>query len=377
MKLSNPSGPSGQRPRAAHPLLGANPATLLAAFRHSGGIPPSSLPLAGAATVSALARWPFTLLEHLWVSTREKRRRELPAPVFIVGHWRSGTTHLYSLLTQSQRFAYVSPLATGLPWDFLVLGRVLRPLLKRAMPANRFIDQMEVRPDSPQEDEVALANMQPLSFFQGLYFPRRFWAHFDAGVFFSECSAEQIKQWQRAARLFLEKVAIDQPGHRVLIKNPVYTSRVDLLKTMWPDAQFIHIYRNPYMVFQSTRHFYRKLLPELALQEYQHLDIDRIVLDTYPRLMDRVLEESRALPAGSFSEVAFEELEQSPLKELKRIYQELGWTTFESDRPAFEAHMEANRGYQKNAYRFPPEDNRKVERHWGYYIQHLGYDRAP
>ncbi len=349
-------------------------ATLASTLYRSGGLPASSLPHAGAALGSALLRAPFTWGEHFWVASQRKRRQQMPAPVFIVGHWRSGTTHLYSLLAQSRGFAYVSPLAAGLPWDFLVLGRLLRPLLHRAMPANRFIDRVEVRPDSPQEDEVGLANMQDLSFFHAIYFPRRFREHFGAGIFFSGCSQARIKRWQRAARLFLEKVALDQPDRRVLIKNPVYTSRVALLKAMWPEAKFIHIYRSPYRVFPSTRHFYRKLLAELALQDYQHVDIDRLVLETYPPLMDRVLEETRDLPEGSFSEISFEAVEERPLEELQRIYRELDWTGFEEDRPAFEAYLEANRSYQKNVYAMAEEDIQKVERYWGKYIRHLGYD---
>ena len=51
-----------------------------------------------------------------------------PPPIFLLGHWRSGTTHLYNLLGQGD-FAYVDPIAAGLPWEFLTLGRWLRPLL--------------------------------------------------------------------------------------------------------------------------------------------------------------------------------------------------------------------------------------------------------
>ena len=361
-------------PRLFHPLMGANPATLFRVLRANGGVPLSRTPHATLAMLASLARWPFTAYERVRVAGWRRRRGGTPAPVFIVGHWRSGTTHLYSLLARSPRFAYVPPLAVGLPWDFLVLGAALRPLLERALPADRFIDQVAVNPDSPQEDEIALANMQALSFYHGLYFPRRFRKNFEAGVFFDGCDAGEVAAWQDAMRLFLDKVSLQQPGRRVLIKNPVYTARVAMLRKMWPDAKFIHIYRNPYVVFQSTRNFYRALFAELALQPPDDVDVDALILDAYPRMMNAVLEDTRSLPEGQFAELRFEEFEQRPLEEAERIYRTLDLEDFETDRPAFEAYLGATRGYRKNQYRFPEEDIERVSCRWGEFVQRWEYE---
>jgi hypothetical protein len=353
--------------------MGANPATLLKVLGRNGPLPPSRWPHAALALAASLARTPFTAYERAHVRRHREEARAMPAPIFIVGHWRSGTTHLYSLLARSSRFAYVSPLAVGLPWDFLVMGRLLRPLLERALPKDRFIDRMAVNPDSPQEDEIALASMQAVSFYHGLYFPRRFRQNFDAGIFFDGCRGKEIRRWQEALRLFLEKIALEQPGRRVLIKNPVYTARVGMLQAMWPDAKFIHIYRNPYVVFQSTRNFYRKLLPEFALQPHDQVDTDRTILEAYPRMMDALLTDTAQLPEGSFAEVCFETFEQQPLAEAERIYRTLGLEGFEADEPAFRDYLKATGNYRKNAYSYPPEDNRLVEQHWGHFIRRWGY----
>ena len=360
-------------PRLFHPLMGANLGTLMRVLKANGGVPPSRWPHAALAILAALGRWPFTAYESRRLAAWRREQGPTPAPVFIVGHWRSGTTHLYSLLARSPRFAYVPPLAVGLPWDFLVLGAALRPLLERALPANRFIDQVAVNPDSPQEDEIALANMQPLSFYHGLYFPRRFRENFEAGVFFDGCDDRAIDGWREAMELFMAKVGLQQPGRRVLIKNPVYTARVAMLRRMWPDARFIHIYRNPYVVFQSTRNFYRALFEELALQPAEQADVDSLILDSYPRMMNAVLEDTRTLPEDQFVELRFEDFEQHPLEEAERIYRTLGLPGFEDDRPAFEAYLSSTRGYRKNSYRFPPDDLQRVERHWGEFLRRWDY----
>lgn len=47
---------------------------------------------------------------------------------------------------------------------------------------------------------------------------------------------------------------------RMLIKSPVHTSRVKLLLTLFPEAQFIYIHRHPYQVFQSATHMAGRFL---------------------------------------------------------------------------------------------------------------------
>ncbi|MCH8200163.1 MAG: sulfotransferase, partial [Chloroflexi bacterium] len=71
-------------------------------------------------------------------------------PIFILGHWRSGTTHLYNIMSRAEHFHTVSPFATALPWDFLSLTRLFGPALAKALPEGRYIDNIPVAPDSPQ-----------------------------------------------------------------------------------------------------------------------------------------------------------------------------------------------------------------------------------
>ncbi|MEM9783608.1 MAG: sulfotransferase, partial [Pseudomonadota bacterium] len=78
----------------AHPLSGADLGTLARVFRDGGGADRALASMAIFA--AAAARMPFSLAERAFV--------QLPAadvdgpPLFILGHWRSGTTHLYNLL---------------------------------------------------------------------------------------------------------------------------------------------------------------------------------------------------------------------------------------------------------------------------------------
>jgi len=354
-------------PRLLHPLMGADLGTLARVLGRNG-FGAAQLPHVALAVSTALARSPLTLLEGVLYG----RPVEMPPPVFIVGHWRSGTTFLYNLLSKSPEFAYVSPIATGLPWDYLTVGRSLRPLLEKLLPAGRYIDRVAVEPDSPQEDEIALANMQTVSFYHALYFPKHFREQFDAGIFFDGCTPEQIARWQRVARVFFSKL-YRESGKWLLIKNPVYTARVALLRELFPGAKFVHIYRNPYIVFQSMRNFYRALFAQLALQPYDRVDVDAVILDTYPRMMDALDADTAGLPPETFVELRFEDFETDPLAYVERIYRQLDLGEFAAVRPTFARYLDSQKTYRKNRYPFAAADNQLVRDRWGKYCDRWGY----
>jgi len=356
-----------------HPLMGADLATLARVLGRAGRPRGDAVPMLAAALGSSIGRLPFSLAERGWTAARTGGRQP-PAPVFIVGHWRSGTTHLYNVLSRDPRFGYVTPLATGMPWDFLLLGSMLRPLLERLVPSERLIDKVPVTPDAPQEDEIALASMQTLSFYHGIYFPRRLGAWFDRGVFFEGASQREVERWCRRMRYFVAKLTLAQGGRPLLIKNPVYSARIALLREMWPDARFIHIHRNPWIVFQSTRNFYRKLLPALALQDHDDVDIDEHVLSRYPRMMQTLVDDLVQVPRDKAVEVRFEQFEREPLAVLERIYRTLGIEGFEEVRPTFEDYLGTVDNYRKNRYGFRQVDIDRVAHRWSRFIERWEYE---
>lgn len=357
-----------------HPLSGSNVATLARVIWENGGVSPRRLPQAATAVAAALGRWPLSTAERVLVAHRLRRAGPMPTPVFVVGHWRSGTTHLYNILSKGG-FGYVSPLAAGLPWDLLGLVAMCRPILERALPRDRYIDSIPVKPDSPQEDEVALANMTPLSFYHGLYFPRHFGRNFNRGVFLDGCSAEEVAAWQRAFVYFLQKVWLDQGRRRLVIKNPVYTARIAMIRQIFPDARFIHVYRNPYEVFRSMQNFFEKLLEQFALQDYDGLCIDDIILTTYDRMMRAVIADGDGLPEHVFVDIRYEDLERDPIGELARVYRSLDLGSFAAVRPEYERYLAGITGYRKNRFSYGEEALAKVERHWAPYLDRWGYRR--
>ena len=357
----------------AHPLSGANLGTLGAVIGRSGL--PGKVGAAASIGLAAMGRWPFSAAERLVMQSRLPREEDMPAPVFILGHWRSGTTHLYNIMCQSGEWGYVPPVATGLPWDLFGLARIFNSLLEKALPEHRYIDNIPVRPDSPQEDEIAIANMSEVSFYHGIYFPRAFQENVNRGLFFDGCSSSEIEAWRRQFTYFLRKLYLHQGEKPLLVKNPVYTGRFAMLREMFPDAKFIHIHRNPYDVFLSMQNFYRKLLKQFALQSYDHVDIDEAIFQIYERMMKAYEEDAKHVPPGSLVELRYDTLDDQPLESVEKIYTSLNLPGFAEGRSQFEHYLASIRSFKKNNFEYSDEVAAKVENRLGYFINKWGYEK--
>jgi hypothetical protein len=357
----------------AHPLSGADLETLARAVRRAG-LP--SKPLAGAAiAAAAIARAPFSALEAAIMESRLPRADELAPPVFILGHWRSGTTHLYNVMVKSGAWSFVPPVATGLPWDLFGIGRAFRPLLEKALPERRYIDNIPVTPDSPQEDEIAVANMTDLSFYHGIYFPKAFDEFLARGLFFDGCDERDVARWRRRFVYLLRKLSKYQDGRPLLIKNPVYTARLAMLREMFPTAKFVHIRRNPYEVFVSMRNFYKKLLAEFALQPFDHVDIDETILSVYERMMDALARDAAGLSPPHYLDLAYEDLDSDGVGTLARIYGALEIPGHAEAAPKFDAYLASVKTFEKNKFAYSDEAAAKVEARLGRFLERWSYSR--
>lgn len=360
-------------PTFMHPLMGANLSTLLKAFSRQGGVSFSCLPHAAAFLGFACCRLPATLLERAMMGRQELEPDNESEPIFVVGHWRSGTTHLHNLLGCAPQFGIITPLASGMPWELLTLATWFRPLFEKGLPEDRGVDKVAVTAQSPQEDEIPLANMQQLSVFHAVYFPEAFQKNFDEGVLFEGVNEDQIQKWERRALYLYRKISRHQNGKRLLIKNPVYTARIDRLIKLWSKARFIHIYRNPYVVYSSTVHYYKKLLPELALQKFDNLDIEEMVLKNYPPLMSKLEKDAGGLKENQFAEVRFEDLEKDPMGILEKIYQQLEITGWDEASVKTKAYLESLSSYRKNKFSLAEKDQQRVRERWGKWIDQWDY----
>lgn len=305
---------------------------------------------------------------------RSLRRLSLEeSPIFIIGHWRSGTTPLHQLLCRDSAMGFVSTFQAIAPDWFLTGTRCAKSLLARAVPRKRMMDNMSLSLDDPQEEEFAVAETSPYSFYHQWSFPRNARTYFEKYVLFHGVSSDVVDDWKKTYLSILRKAQYGQAHKRLVLKNPLNTARIAVLLEMFPKARFINIYRNPFVVFQSSRHFFKSVLAITQLQEIDDEEIQSNIFWFYEQLMQRYFAERHLIPPGQLSEIRFEDFEKDPLIELGRVYEELGLAGFESAGEAFRSHLRIVNGYQKNHYVMDEQTMESVRKHWGFTVDRLGY----
>ena len=112
------------------------------------------------------------------------------------------------------------------------------------------MDDVRLDPESPQEEELALATMGAPSFFNCVYFPKQMTSVFAEEVLFAGVDHETVQLWRDALRYYLAKLAALNPGRRLLLKNPAHSARIPQPLALFPGAKFIHIHRDrrPYFI---------------------------------------------------------------------------------------------------------------------------------
>jgi hypothetical protein len=294
-------------------------------------------------------------------------------PLFIIGHWRSGTTLLHNLLTQDPNMGFVSTFQTIAPEFSLVAPHILKRLIARFVPEKRYMDNMRISVDYPQEEEIGLANMTPCAHYHWLYFPRNMRYYFERYTLFENVPSEVVEEWKQAYVRLLKKATLAMHGKRLAIKNPANTARIRVLLDIFPDAKFIHIYRNPYHVFASTRHFYAKTLEFTTLQKFSQRQMEETIFFCYTELMKRFFETAEQIVPENFVEICFEELETEPLKLVEHVYEKLHLPGFGAAKSRIEAYVRSQVGYKKNSFTLDRSTIDKVRDRWQFAIEKWQY----
>lgn len=356
-----------------HPLALTSLRIWLGLLRQNRGVDRAYLGRAALITVISLLTSPLRWYEHLRYDAPIKQFAPSKPPIFIIGHWRSGTTHLHNLLCQDQQFGYITTIQTLVPEVMFAGHSLLDRLFGGMKPSKRPMDNMLISLNTPQEEEMALAALSLTSSYHQWWFPRHAGAYFERYGLQRGISAREARRWRETYRWLLQKLTVRNNGRQILLKNPANTGRVKALMEAFPGAKFIHIHRNPYEVFVSTQHLYRTMLPSIQLQTISQAEIDRNILQFYESMMSKLADEQQSIPAGDFAEVRFEDLEADPLGEVQRVYETLRLPGFEAAQPAIEAYAATLTAYRKNSYDLDAQTIEQVNQHWRFAFERWGY----
>ena len=298
---------------------------------------------------------------------------EVEPPVFVLGFFRSGTTHLHNLFAIDTRFAFPNTFQVFFPNTFLTTERLGSRFWDAGLMKVRPMDNMAVDTATPAEDEMAIAMMTMCSPMAGYVFPRRL-AHYDRYLTFRGMHEDEKERWSAAFDLFLRKLTYLYRRPLVL-KSPMHMGKIATLLDMFPKARFVHIHRDPYTVFQSNLHLIERILPYYQLQRERQEDLNELILRRYSTIHNAFFEDQPRIPKHQFSEVAFRDLESDPLDQMRRVYEELGLPDFATVEHALARYVASLKDYRKN--RFPPLDKPlrvRIAQEWKPSFDRWGYE---
>jgi hypothetical protein len=284
-------------------------------------------------------------------------------PVFIIGHWRTGTTYLHQMLHLDEQFTAPTMLQTSIPDHFLFSSKYYLPIMRKALPKNRPMDNVALIPEAPQEDEFALIRMGSVSPLEKLFF---FSGHEYFLTDYREYipSGEELKVWKTNLLKFYKKITL-QTGKQIVSKNPYHTMRISLLADMFPGARFIYIYRNPLEVIPSTCRMWNIIAGSDNLKDSWYSPEAENVADVYRLFHHHAGQEMKKLFAHQVTVVTFEALERDPVQEIRKIYRALNLEYTENYEKNLQLFLSSVKDYTKNRHQLSSEDTEMISRKLG------------
>jgi hypothetical protein len=340
-------------------------------FRNRCAVDPRYWYIAIIITIVSFTNTLLRLVQDaIFGSALRKVKLEKP-PIFVLGHWRTGTTLLHELMICDERFGFPTTFECMEPNHFLLTEAFFTRWLRFLLPSTRPMDNMRAGFDRPQEDEFAMCMFGVGSPYLTIAFPN----HPPQGQEFLDLetvSPKELRRWKRAFRGFLKRVAY-KSGKRLVLKSPPHTARVKTLAPMFPGAIFIHIVRDPYVVFPSTVNLWRTLYNAHGLQVPTCAGLEELVFATFTRMYQHWEEAKQRLEPNRFYELRYEDLIKDPAGAMQKIYDHFQLGGFEQYLPRLRAYLATIKGYETNKYQLTDQQRTAIAQRWREVIERYGY----
>lgn len=312
-----------------------------------------------------LLQEPLRILEEVNYSKSICKHSLSKDPVFIIGHWRSGTSFLQYLIGQDPQFGFMNKFQVVFPDIFLYSEDFLKPLISKipkTFNLTRDAQNMSINLelDSPSEIEIALTTMiSPASLHWGHIFPNEAREYFDKYLFLQRIKETEVNRLSNDYRHLIKKVSLKNDGKQLIIKSPGNAARISFLLDLYPNAKFIFIHRNPYDTFYSSKKLWHTLLDNLALQKITEQQMEEEIIRVYKKLMNRYLIQREMIPGNQLIEIRFDNFVRNPRRELSKVYDSLNLSGYKTAKVKFREFLESKAKGKSSSYEY---ENRIIDR---------------
>jgi omega-hydroxy-beta-dihydromenaquinone-9 sulfotransferase len=286
--------------------------------------------IAGRTAPQAPRLWRFRLrwAAYWYKKLQTQQRRRMPAsrptraPLLVLGLWRSGTTLLHERLADLPGMQSPQTWQCFNPSTFMLTSapRGHRQRLRRPM------DEGEVGPQTPQEDEFALLLQGAPSLYRAFIDPRRLddlaRQHFDVSQERVHSALE--RPWPADWLHFLAGVEAQGEGRRLVLKSPNHCFRLAELNELFQDSPQVWIGRPLAAVWWSNLRMWQAMFEQYALWPCPPGALERFLgrcIQAYAKALDQALQRREA---SRTAWVDFDDLASQPLGLLKVLAQFAG-----------------------------------------------------
>lgn len=338
-----------------------------------------NIPRIAAFYTKLLVQEPLRLIEKASSHQRIKEHQLERDPIFIVGHWRSGTSFLQYMLGQDPQFGYLNKFQAVFPDLFLKSEGMLKSLVNcipDTLNLIRDAQNMSINLDleSPSEIEIALTTMiSPTSLHWGHIFPQESEQYFDKFLDLENASSQELARWRRDYTHLIKKVSMKSGARQILIKSPGNASRISQLLELYPNAKFVFIHRNPYDVFYSSQKLWNTLLDNLALQSFSQQQMEQEIIRIYRKVMKSYLRQRKTVPDGQLTEVRFNDFVSNPIQELSGIYNDLSIPNFDFAHDRFNSFLSQKTEGKSTSYDYHDEHIDELNKKWRFAFEEWNY----
>ncbi len=355
-------------------LAFTDPLTLARILRANGGCDARFAPRVAVLFAVSWVALPFNALEQLVYGGRIARQRLSASPLVILGHDRSGTTHLLNLMSLDPQFAYTRPSQMVLPGCCILFDRAVDALLG-SIDYRRPFDDMEVGPGSPQDDEVPLVKLTPHCEYHKYSFPRSYRRWLGTYVFEFSPRSPAYSAWKRAYLGTLKKAAFLMGRERSLLKSPAWMANLEPLLDLFPDARFVHIRRNPHKVIPSQINLHRTMARKYGLETIPDDELADFAIEQYRGYMQAFVRDRGRIPAQNLIEIHYEEFVADRIPGLRAIYEILGLGDFAAMEARFTDYIRGIERYEGHRFPEDPRLSERIDTELAFAFEALGYPR--
>jgi hypothetical protein len=301
-------------------------------------------------------RFLFILQNAFWTDVfafieRIKYRRKILTyqapfnPIFIIGHWRTGTTLLHKILSLHPDFMAPNLLNVSVPDAYIFAGRYYEKIIKLFLNDKRPMDNVKPGIYEPQEEEYALMKK-----IYGLPLHDVVFKENKKYFLLNHLELKADKNLFKKEFLFFYKKLAFHTKKEIIFKNPFNSFRIKVLKEIFPEAKFVYIKRDPLKVVPSTRNMFNIITRRNTLKKkIYNISLDEIA-QGFKLTEDIIERDLEVIKKENIYCTTYEDLIENPHKICKNIFNAFNIQTSETYIENINSYLYSVKDFKKNNF---------------------------